>query len=121
MKIEGPQDTVVVPNILDAKRYLRRQCSFNPERVEHRNTVLAYPRWTGLEQFDQRVLVDCPATATIAPRPLGSIVEARGRKVLPVSAQSCAWRAHGRWLQVAEMSKEYANERNRACSVRHDS
>jgi hypothetical protein len=45
------------------------------------------------------------ATATIIPRVGGSIVEARGSKVLPISAQSCAWRWQGRGLQVAEMSK----------------
>ena len=61
------------------------------------------------------------ATASIPRRPHGSIVEAIGRKVLPISAQSCAWRVQGRGLQVAEMSKEYANERNCAWFVRHGS
>lgn len=61
------------------------------------------------------------AAVTITQSTLGSIVEAREGKVLPVYAQSCVWRARGRRLQLEEMSKKYANERNRAWSVRHDS
>jgi hypothetical protein len=62
-----------------------------------------------------------PATTNIVPRVRGSIVEARGDKVLTVSAQSRAWRPWGRALQLAEMSKEYATQRNRSWFVRHDS
>jgi predicted nucleic acid-binding Zn ribbon protein len=77
--------------------------------------------WKHCLPAGQRTFTDRPATATITRRPRGSIVEARGNKVLPISAQSRAWWAQGRGLEVAEMSKEYANERNRSWSVRHDS
>lgn len=48
---------------------------------------------------------DAGASRAINFAESGSIVEARGRKVLPIRAKSRAWRTRGRGLQAVEMSK----------------
>jgi hypothetical protein len=74
-----------------------------------------------LEIEVQAIRLAHPATATIAQRPHGSVVEARGGKVLPIRSQSCARRSWGRGLEVAEMSKDDAMQRSSSWSVQHGS